>query len=51
MPRATIAALNVYPVKSCRGIGLDEARVAARGLVAATPSAEAGDREWMIVEP
>ena len=51
MPRATIAALNVYPVKSCRGIGLDKARVAARGLVAATPTTEAGDREWMIVAP
>ena len=49
MPRATIAALNVYPVKSCRGIRLDEARVAARGLVAATPSTGAGDREWMII--
>jgi len=51
MPRATIAALNVYPVKSCRGIGLREARVAARGLIAATPLAAAGDREWMIVGP
>ena len=51
MPRATIAALSVYPVKSCRGIGLDKARVAARGFVAATPSAEVGDREWMIVGP
>ncbi len=51
MPRVTIAALNVYPVKSCRGIGLDEARVAARGLVAATSSTEAGDREWMIIGP
>ena len=51
MLRATIAALNVYPVKSCRGIGLDEAVVATRGLVAATSSASVGDREWMIVNP
>ena len=51
MPQARIAALNVYPVKSCRGIGLNEARMAARGLVAVTPSASVGDREWMIVGP
>ncbi len=50
MPRARIAALNVYPVKSCRGFGLSDVRVAARGFVAATPSGEAGDREWMIVD-
>jgi uncharacterized protein YcbX len=51
MPRAQIAALNVYPVKSCRGIGLAEALVTTRGLVAATPSASVGDRYWMIVSP
>ena len=51
MPRARIAALNVYPVKSCRGLGLADVRVAARGFVAATPSGEVGDREWMIVDP
>ena len=39
---ATIAALYVYPVKSCRGIALDEARLTERGL--------AHDREWMIVD-
>ena len=50
MPRARIAALNVYPVKSCRGIGLADVRVAARGFVAATPSGDVGDREWMIVD-
>ncbi len=39
----TLAALNVYPVKSCRGIALDSARVTGAGLER--------DREWMIVTP
>ncbi len=51
MPRATLAALNVYPVKGCRGIAVARARVAARGLVAVAGSAAVGDREWMIVDP
>lgn len=50
MPRATIAALHVYPVKGCRGIALPTARVAERGLVAPWPGAPAADREWMIVD-
>ena len=50
MPRATVVALNVYPVKGCRGIALSRARVAARGLVAVASMAAAGDREWMIVD-
>lgn len=50
MPSARIAALNVYPVKSCRGFGRADVRVGARGLVAATPLGEVGDREWMIVD-
>src|SRR5512144_384477 len=50
MPRATLAALSVYPVKGCRGITLRRARVAARGLVAIAGEAVAGDREWMIVD-
>ena len=50
MPRARIRALNVYPIKGCRGIALPRARVAARGLTTASPSAVAGDREWMIVD-
>ncbi len=49
MPHARITALNVYPIKSCRGIGLGEARVAPRGLAAEAASTSAGDREWMIV--
>jgi uncharacterized protein YcbX len=39
---ATIAALFVYPVKSCRGVQLLAAQVTERGL--------AHDREWMIVD-
>lgn len=37
----TITSLNFYPVKSCRGIALDEARILASGIE--------GDRRWMIV--
>lgn len=50
MPRATIAALNVYPVKGCRGIAFPTAGVAVRGLVAPVPQAAVGDREWMVVD-
>ena len=39
---ATIAALWIYPVKSCRGLQLSAAAVTERGL--------ACDREWMIVD-
>lgn len=35
--------LYVYPVKSCRGIALTQARLSATGL--------AHDREWMVVDP
>jgi uncharacterized protein YcbX len=38
-----ISGLNVYPVKSCRGIALDRALL--------TPTGIAFDREWMVVEP
>ncbi len=50
MTVATIAALNVFPVKSCRGIALTHARVSVRGLVAGADRYGAGDREWMIVD-
>src|SRR5689334_10496557 len=40
---ATLTALNIYPVKSCRGIPLQRARVAPTGL--------ADDRHWMMVRP
>ena len=50
MPHATVAALNVYPVKGCRGIPVTRARVSARGLVAVAEEAAAGDREFMIVD-
>ncbi len=46
MTTARIAALNVYPVKSCRGIACERAQVNVRGL----SIADAGDREWMIVD-
>jgi uncharacterized protein YcbX len=39
----SIASLFVYPVKSCKGIALDRARVAETGLQ--------HDREWMVVTP
>lgn len=40
---ARIRSLHVYPVKSCRGIDLDAAQLAHRGL--------AQDRRWMVVDP
>src|SRR4051794_32624452 len=40
---ASLTALNVYPVKSCRGIPLRSARVTETGL--------ADDRHWMMVRP
>jgi uncharacterized protein YcbX len=39
----SIAALHVYPVKSCRGIALEQAELTPRGL--------RHDREWMVVTP
>jgi uncharacterized protein YcbX len=38
-----ITALNVYPVKGCRGIALDSARISATGFE--------HDREWLITRP
>ena len=40
---ATITQLNVYPVKSCRGVALSEALLTKEGLE--------NDRQWLIVEP
>lgn len=40
---ATITALNIYPVKSCRGIARERAIV--------TPTGLADDRHWMLVRP
>ena len=37
-----LSSLHLYPVKSCAGLAMDEARVETRGL--------AGDRRWMIVD-
>ncbi|HKE95769.1 MAG TPA: MOSC N-terminal beta barrel domain-containing protein [Povalibacter sp.] len=39
----TITALNVYPVKSCKGIALETARLLTTGIE--------HDREWLIVRP
>lgn len=38
-----ITALNIYPVKACRGIPLQHARI--------TPTGFEHDREWLIVRP
>lgn len=38
-----IASLHIHPLKSCRGVRVDEAEVGARGLE--------GDRRWMVVDP
>lgn len=40
--KVTIAELNVYPVKSCRGISLDTADVGPMGI--------RYDRQWMFVD-
>jgi uncharacterized protein YcbX len=50
MSAASIAGLNVYPVKSCGGIPLARARVGVRGLEVDTALRPVGDREWMIVD-
>jgi uncharacterized protein YcbX len=39
---ATVAALNIYPVKSCRGIALDRATLGEAGFE--------HDREWLVVQ-
>lgn len=46
MHNATIRALNVYPVKSCRGVAAESADVATTGL----SIGGVRDREWMIVD-
>lgn len=50
MTAALLAGINVYPVKSCRGIAVARARIAARGLELDDATLPAGDREWMIVD-
>lgn len=50
MITAALAALNVYPVKSCRGIAVTRARIGVRGLMLDSPVSRVGDREWMIVD-
>src|SRR5258705_496049 len=41
--KAQIRALNVYPVKSCRGIASESLRLATTGFE--------GDRHWLVVRP
>ncbi|MEJ8567195.1 MOSC domain-containing protein [Elongatibacter sediminis] len=41
MPQATITALNIYPVKSMKGISLGRAELDSRGLEL--------DRRWMVI--
>jgi uncharacterized protein YcbX len=41
MAQATICALNVYPVKSCRGIALERAALSLSGIES--------DRRWMVI--
>jgi MOSC domain-containing protein len=50
MSTASIAGLNIYPVKSCGGIQVPQARLGVRGLAAASERHAVGDREWMIVD-
>ena len=38
-----ITGLNIYPIKSCRGIALTQARITETGF--------AHDREWLVVTP
>lgn len=40
---ATLSSLNIYPVKSCRGIALEAAKLGATGFD--------DDRHWMLVRP
>lgn len=40
--RARVEAIFIYPVKSCRGIAVERATIAARGF--------RWDREWMVVD-
>lgn len=39
----TVTALNIYPVKSCKGIALEQALITDTGF--------ARDREWLIARP
>jgi uncharacterized protein YcbX len=41
--KAVVSALNIFPVKSCRGIPLEQALL--------TPTGFADDRHWMMVRP
>jgi uncharacterized protein len=47
MAAVSVAALNLYPVKSCRGIASDRLRVETTGFALNGTR----DREWMVVDP
>ena len=42
MPPVVVSALNIYPVKSCRGISMRQAVVERRGF--------RYDRRWMVAD-
>ena len=42
MSRIILTQLNIYPIKSCKGVSLQSARLEARGLEY--------DRRWMVVD-
>lgn len=43
---ATLAALHLYPIKSCAGLSLESATLTRAGLT----TRQIGDREWMLVD-
>lgn len=43
---ATLAALHLYPIKSCAGLSLASATLTRAGLM----TQQIGDREWMLVD-
>ncbi|MEC4984202.1 MAG: MOSC domain-containing protein [Oscillatoria sp. PMC 1068.18] len=52
-----VTGVFVYPIKSCRGFGVDSAEVTAKGFVGdrgfgdwAKPTAVYGDREFMLID-
>jgi len=46
--QAEVAGLFVYPLKSCRGVALERARVTPQGLAPAEGPLEAVDRQWCV---
>ena len=44
----TVSQIILYPIKSCGGIALGEARLGARGLESRSEAGPIGDRRWML---